>query len=271
MFKLSFSSNAFTKYSLVEAMNYICYMGYDGIEILGDHPHISDGLEEKDYSMLKKELEDRKLAVANINTNDCKEFLYYYKEEPFFTARREVFELKLRQFQRNIKVAEKLGCNHISISSGPLKKDESRNKLIDTFFYNLNTALEYLPDGINLGIELEPGHIIQCLNDYSIIFNTFKKKNLGINLDVGHLYCAGNTIEEAFEKYSDKIFHIHLEDIKDLQHFHLILGDGNLPLKGILSFLQKHYNGYISIELYPYKENPVKACFASKLYLIFNS
>lgn len=271
MLKLSFGSNAFTKYSLQDTINYISYFGYDAIEILGDEPHINSRLKTTDYSSIIQKLKLCSLEVSNMNTNDCKEFAPIYQEEPYFISRKEVFKLKLKQFKRNVKVAEKLGCNNISISSGPVYKNKNSKEQMDIFYLNLDMALKYLPNNINLGIELEPGHLIHCLDNYREIFKEFNNKNIGINLDIGHLYCAGDTIEEAFEKYADKIFHIHLEDIKDYTHFHLILGDGNLPLKNIMNFLEKSYNGYVSIELYPYKDNPIKACFDSRLYLLLNN
>lgn len=268
MFKLSFSSNAFTNYTAEETISYISYLGYEGIEILGDVPHINN---KSEISNLKSKIEMSGLTVSNINTNDCKEFENVFGEEPFFTSRKEVFELKLKQFIRNIEIARQFNCTNISISSGPVTRDKKKNEVLDTFFHNLNVALSHLPYEINLGIELEPTHLIQNLRDYEEIFSNFKNKNLGINLDIGHLYCAGDTIENAFDKYGNKIFHIHLEDIRDYKHYHLVLGDGNLPLKDIIKFLEKNYDGYVSIELYTYKNNPVMACFASKLYLLFNN
>lgn len=251
-----------------EAIRYVSYLGYNGIEILGDVPHINDKFE---ICNVKSKIETSGLAVSNINTNDCKEFESVFGEEPFFTGREELFRLKLKQFIRNVEIAKQLNCANVSISSGPVAKDKKISEVLDTFFNNLNIALLWLPSEINLCIELEPGHLIQNLAGYEEIFANFKNKNLGINLDIGHLYWAGDTIENAFDRYGNKIFHIHLEDIKNYEHYHLVLGDGNLPLKNIVKFLQKNYDGFVSIELYTYKDNPVIACFASKLYLLLNN
>ncbi len=273
MFKLSFSSNAFINYSLVEAINYISFMGFDAVEILGDIPHIitpshqfNDQNLKSEINNIKHNLQKTNLVVSNINTNDCKEFLTVCDEEPFFTCAENVFKFKLKQIKRNVEIAKTLNCLNISISSGIIQEGKTRNEVLDIFFKNLNTTLSLLPENINLCIELEPGHLIENLNGYKEIFKNFNNKNLGINLDIGHLYCAGEKIEDAFEKFSDKIFHIHFEDIEDRNHYHLIPGYGNLPLKNILGFLRKNYSGFVCVELYTYKDNPVKACYESKLY-----
>jgi fructoselysine 3-epimerase len=269
VYKLAFSSNAFVNYTLEEAVNYLCYFGYDGIEILGDTPHITQKTTIDEISAL---FTKSNLVVSNINTNDCKEFESTFAIEPFLTSEnREVFNLKLQQIKRNIEIAHALRCKNISISSGKIPLNFTKSKCLDVFFENLATILKIVPQDINVGIEMEPGHLIETLDDYKLIFKTFPYKNLGINLDIGHLYCVGNTIYEAFENFSSNIFHIHLEDIKDNVHYHLQLGDGTLPLKEILTFLAKNYDGFISIELYTYKDDPILAAYNSMLYFIFNS
>ncbi|MFN7181633.1 MAG: sugar phosphate isomerase/epimerase family protein [Planctomycetota bacterium] len=252
---------------MVETINYVSYFGYEGIEILGDVPHITDNLNVDDYKYLKQKINDSHLIVSNINTNDCKEFFSVYNEEPFFTAQKDVFELKLRQVKRNLEVAKILDCRNISITAGSSKGWQTRKEALDNFFTHLDEILIICPENISVCIEPEPGHIIENLNDLNEIFKNFSNKNLGINLDIGHLYCTGEKIEVAFEKFSDKIFHIHFEDIKDNKHYHLIPGHGNLPLKNILDFLRKNYEGFLCIELYTYKDNPVQACYESILYL----
>ena len=62
-------------------------------------------------------------------------------------------------------------------------------------------------------------------------------------------------------KLEQFIEHVHLEDIsKDRVHNHLIPGHGTINFEKIFSNLEKiRYEGFITIELYPYLEQPEKA------------
>ena len=63
--KLSFSTNAFKKYSLLDAVEQIAACGYDGLEILCDTPHLyPPDFTEQNYHDLKKTAENLSIAFG---------------------------------------------------------------------------------------------------------------------------------------------------------------------------------------------------------------
>ena len=58
-----------------------------------------------------------------------------------------------------------------------------------------------------------------------------KSPVFALTLDVGHEVCLGNKDTHVFEKYPEKICHMHLHD-SDGKKPHLALGDGNLDVLG---------------------------------------
>ena len=83
--KLAFSTNAYTKHSLIDALRGIKRAGFAGVEILADTPHAyPDAIDAAFTDSVKRELEKLELAVSNINVN-CS--FGYWKDappEPYF-------------------------------------------------------------------------------------------------------------------------------------------------------------------------------------------
>ena len=68
--KLSFSTNGFVEYSVFEAIERIADIGYEGVELLADAPHLyADSLSTRDLEKLKGAIDRTGLKVANINAN----------------------------------------------------------------------------------------------------------------------------------------------------------------------------------------------------------
>jgi sugar phosphate isomerase/epimerase len=65
-----------------------------------------------------------------------------------------------------------------------------------------------------------------------------------------------------------RIWNVHVEDIKGRKHFHLIPGLGDLPFAQYINALRKiNYDGYLTVELYSYQEQPEDAGRQALSYL----
>ena len=68
--KLGFSTNAFVRHSLTNAITFIAACGYAGIEILADKPHLFAGdMSGKKLEDIKRRISEEGLTVSNLNTN----------------------------------------------------------------------------------------------------------------------------------------------------------------------------------------------------------
>src|SRR5665213_1266578 len=83
--RLAFSTNAYTRHSLLEALEGIKRAGFAGVEILADVPHAyPTQIDAKLTSQVSDALSRLELAVSNINCN-CS--FGYWKDappEPYF-------------------------------------------------------------------------------------------------------------------------------------------------------------------------------------------
>ena len=97
-----------------------------------------------------------------------------------------------------------------------------------------------------------------------------KSDAIGLNFDIGHFFCAGENPAAAFETLFEWIGHVHIEDIaSNRTHNHLIAGQGAIGFKEIFeTMVRLGYTGDISLELYPYVDQPEEAGRESLDYLI---
>src|SRR5438132_10153416 len=83
--KLAFSTNAYTRFSLIDALRGIKRAGFAGVEILADTPHAyPDQIDAALTSSVVRGLQTLNLQVSNINCN-CS--FGYWKDappEPYF-------------------------------------------------------------------------------------------------------------------------------------------------------------------------------------------
>lgn len=268
--KIGFSSNAFIKTSIYDAIEIISKIGYDGIEIVLDSPHAFLPLKNENIQKIQNSLKKNRINITNLNSNTVLGW-NPSDENPFEPSLSNKNE-KLRNWRisytkKAINLASLLNVPSICITSGLLNK-QNLNIELDFFKESLMILGDYAEQKkILLEIEYEPGLLINNSDDvWNLISNDFK--NIGLNLDTCHAAMLGENISEVIEKFGKKIFHTHISDCKNNIHFHLLPGLGDIDFKEMRDSLKKiEYNGFLTAELYPYSENPEKTASKAFIYL----
>jgi len=278
--KLSFSTNAFVRYSIFEAIERIAAIGYQGVELLADAPHLyAPSVTESDLKKIAELLNQNGLKVANINANTAMGYYGMRFWEPLFepsvanpdsAARR----WRIDYSKKCIDMARVLGSPSVSLTSGRMVSGITPQEGLNLLEESLRELLEYAEKlEVRLGIEYEPGLLIECCEELLSLFEKMDSPYLGANLDLGHSHLLGEDHEEVIGLLSDRIFHVHIEDIRHKKHYHLIPGLGEVDCAALMSCLKKYaYEGFITVELYTYPHQPEAAARESLSYLkAFNS
>lgn len=270
MVDLAFSTNAYVRHSLPEAVERIADCGYKGVELLGDVPHAYfPEFGEADQENLLNVLDRTELSVSNINANTA---TGYYEDAPpssFFapsviTANDDAREWRIEYTKRAIDLAEAVDAPAICLASGrPLPgtlPEETYEYLLDS----LAEILDYAEArGIDVGIEFEPELLIECTHETLNLIDDVNRDSLGINLDLGHAAVYGEEPTEAIRQTAGHITGIHLEDIVGGvrgKHYHRIPGEGDLDFAAIFDALDDiDYDGFATLELYTYPDEPDRA------------
>ena len=87
--KLSFSTNAFVRFCVAEAIRIIAKTGYSGVEILADIPHLYPfSTTGPELDEVAASLEKNRIEAVNINGNTAVGFYGAKFWEPLFRASR---------------------------------------------------------------------------------------------------------------------------------------------------------------------------------------
>lgn len=260
MHRLAFSTNAFKKNTLTEAIDAIADAGYTGVELMADVPHAHPAtFTPAQRSALRRQLDARGLAVSNVNA-----FTHFAAGDTYHPTWIEddsaARSLRVAHTLGAIELAAEFGGATVSLQpGGPLiGTGLSFDQGADRFATGIEQLLPIaLANHITLAIEPEPGLLIESAQEY----RTFKQRyfanesSVRMNCDVGHLYCVGDDPAKVIVDQADQIAHVHLEDIGDNRvHQHLLPGKGVIDFPAIFESLESiGYGGWITVELYPFE------------------
>jgi len=273
--RLSFSTNAFVRCSIFEAIERIASAGYEGVELLADVPHLyADCVSTADTERLTRVLGRTGLRVANINANTA--VGYYGRQfwEPLFEPSLANPDPALRRWRieytkKCIDLASQLAAQCISVTSGKPVPGVEPHESMDFLRGSLTELIDYAETKcVRIGIEYEPGLLIERHEELAALLDEIDSPYLGANLDLGHSHVLGERAETVIEGLSAKIFHIHMEDIRGRKHYHLIPGTGDMDFSALfLALARQHYHGFATVELYTYPHQPELAATQALTFL----
>ncbi|MCD6460076.1 sugar phosphate isomerase/epimerase [bacterium] len=270
--KLSFSTNAFKNFSLLDSIRQLAGCGYSGIEILCDKPHLyPPDFTDCDYKELKSTADDLSIALVNLNA-----FTFFARGDTYnpswIDPDPQVRNLRLQHTINAINAAAKLNIPSISTEPGgqiSVHNKTNRQALLNLFEQGIKKTLKHAEQKkIFLLIEPEPELLIEHSSEMFDFLKNFDSRWIGVNFDIGHFHCVNENLCGAVDKLFPYIKHIHLEDIAGRKHEHLIPGHGEIDFTPVLNLLRdKGYTGYVTVELYPYQDFPKAAARESLAYL----
>lgn len=258
--KLAYSTNAYRRMTLDDALRHIAEIGYAGVELMADKPHLwPREVTNGEIEAVRRGLDETGLAISNVNAfmmTAVESFWHPSWIEPDVARRR----LRLDHTIAALRVAQRLGAASITTEpGGPLPEGVTREEALDTFLAGLTEALRVAEEvGVQLLVEPEPGLLIENAEQFLQLAERVKSPMFGLNFDMGHFYCVSEEIPEAIQKLQSHIRHYHVEDIAASRvHEHLIPGDGAIDFTAALTAAQATgYAGWFTVELYPFLDDP---------------
>jgi len=260
MIRLAFSTNAFKKNTLDEAIDAIARVGYSGVEVMADVPHaLPSRLDARQIAEIKRRIEGGGQLCSNINAFTlfaCGDTYHptWIEDDESLRATRIEHTIK------SIELAAELGSKTVSLQpGGPLIGTTlSREAAGERYAEGLSKVLQRAKSlDVTLAIEPEPGLFIQSADEYLAFKNEFfaDEDHIKMNCDIGHLFCVGDDPADVIRKLSPHVAHVHLEDIgKNRVHQHLTPGKGVIDFARVFAALNDiDYSGWVTVELYPYE------------------
>jgi protein FrlC len=216
------------------------------------------------------------LSISNINANTA---LGFYPSvlsigeavfEPSLCSQFEERRLERVDYTKKcIDLAVQWGSPCVSVTSGRCLSGNPPKQAYRNFLESIEQVLDYaVKKEVYVGIEYEPGLLLENGNEVEQLFKDVSCPHLGVNLDLGHAKVIGEPFEGTIKRFADKIWNIHLEDIRGHKHYHLIPGEGDIDFREVFDALESiGYERFVTLELYTYDGTPDDAARRSLSYL----
>ena len=274
--KLAFSSNAYLQFSIEESIRRISEIGYSGLEVLADVPHAwPAGLLRERRDAIREAIGRAGLEISNINAfmmNAVADPRQPYWHPSWIEPDRHYRQIRIDHTKRALSLARDLGARCITTEpGGPVNPGQSWSAAAALFVEGLKPVVEHAEnEGVLLLIEPEPGLLIERADQFLEVVGRLDSAAVGMNFDVGHSFCVSEEPADAIPKLKDHIRHFHLEDIAaNRVHQHLIPGRGAIDFQATLQAIREiGYDGWLTVELYPYLEDPDGAAREAFEYLL---
>lgn len=264
MMKLAFSSNAYLKFPVEQAMERIAAAGYVGMELLADVPHAwPAGLLDVQKQAICQGLRQHGLAVSNVNgfmMNAIADPRQPYWHPSWIEPDPHYRAIRREHTKRALALAREVGAANLQTEpGGPLAPGQNWQAAAKVFYDEFMPCVEVAEKlQVGLLIEPEPGLMIERFDQYLEFVERIQSPYVGLNFDIGHAYCVGEDPQCWVERMAPHTRHYHLEDIAGTRvHQHLIPGHGAIDFRATLAAIARTgYEGWITIELYPYLDDP---------------
>jgi sugar phosphate isomerase/epimerase len=273
---LAYSSNAYRRFSIEETIARIADLGYEGIELLADAPHAwPEGLPAERKRAIRNCLEAHGLKISNVNAfmmNAVGDPRHPFWHPSWIEADPRQRAIRREHTKRCLQLARELGAASIQTEpGGPRAEGQTWSAAAAVFYEEFMPCVEMAEKmEVSLLIEPEPGLLIERFEQYLEFTGRIGSPWVGLNFDIGHAYCVGEEPSQWIAPMAPHTRHYHLEDIAaSREHRHLIPGRGAIDIPAVLREIKRSgYDGWITVELYPYLDDPDAAGKEAREYVL---
>jgi L-ribulose-5-phosphate 3-epimerase len=256
---LAYNTNGLAHHDLLDAIDLLSEIGYDGISITLDHGVLNPYGERRDDDIgrVATALENRRLRCV-IETGARFLLNPRQKHEPTLVSPEPAARAQRVDFIVGaIELAARLNANCVSLWSGVVHDGAGRAEAFSRLVDSLPAVLkEAERQQVILAFEPEPGMLIDSVDYYYELIDRLEHKSidatrLRLTIDIGHLHCQGELpIPEKIRASRQQLANVHIEDMRAGVHEHLMFGDGEIDFPPIIAALAEiGYDGLLSVEL----------------------
>jgi L-ribulose-5-phosphate 3-epimerase len=264
--RLGYNTNGLAHHRLRDAIDLLADEGYSSIAITLDagalDPYDDPASLARQVHRVRSALDRRGLARV-VETGARFLLNPRLKHDPTLMdpdpSRREV---RLDFLRRSIDLASALGAEAVSFWSGrsptPVGEDEGLARLVEALRPVLDHAERM---DLPLAFEPEPGMFIDTLDRFARLDERVRHPLFDLTIDVGHVHCsAEGDLPELLRDWRTRIRNIHIEDMIQGVHEHLMFGEGTMDFPPIFRTLHAiSYRGGVHVELSRHSHMGVEA------------
>ncbi len=240
--RLGFRTAGYRDVAIEHAIRAIADVGYDGVELCLEHPDLHpETLTDRRCNELTDIASELGLEVATVS--------YHGDADPL--------DVRWNRALAAVALTPALGAD-VLIVNAPRPGDDRPADLADQFRYQLSAQLEMATMlEVTIAVEPEPGLLVDDCADMLDLLDEFDSPWLGVNLDVGHAWLTEPSVPAAIADLGASIAAVHMEDMADKVHKHLVPGDGQMDLGLIIEALRgSGFSGWLTVDLFDIADDP---------------
>ena len=252
--RLGYNTNGLAFHRWPEAIELLAEIGYQSVAITVDH-HCLDPFSPdlgRDVQKMRRLLE-RFGLISVIETGARFLLNPRVKHDPMLMSPEpEARQVRIDFLKRCIDIAAELESEAVSFWSGALREPIPDEAALACLADGCDAVCEYATaKNVRLAFEPEPGMFIETMAQYARLTELVDAPCFGLTIDVGHLHCVDEgPISDHLRQWRDRLFNVHIEDMRRGVHEHLRFGEGEIDFVPVLATLKEiSYSGGVNVEL----------------------
>jgi L-ribulose-5-phosphate 3-epimerase len=272
--RLGYNTNGLAHHRLLDAMDLLADLGYQSVALTLDagalDPYEDPTILNRQVSAVRTAL-DRHGMSCVVETG-CRFLLNpRMKHDPTLMdpdpARRSV---RLDFLRRAVDLAKILQAECVSLWSGRAPDSVNGDAGMERLVQALKLLFVHAEQAdMNLAFEPEPGMFIDTLDRFDQLDQRLGHPLFQLTVDLGHIHCLSEgDIPALLRQWRRRIMNIHIEDMVQGVHEHLMFGQGSMDFPSICGAL--HQIGYekgVHVELSRHSHMGVEAVRAAMEFL----
>jgi sugar phosphate isomerase/epimerase len=251
---LGYNTNGFAHHRLEDALTILAELGYRSVALTLDYHALDpfDPTSTAQVERVRRLLGELRLRCV-IETGARFLLDPRRKHQPtLLSPTATERERRLDFLRRAVDLAAELGADAVSFWSGAALEATAEEELYARLTAGCQRLAEHAAcRGVRLAFEPEPGMFIDTMPRYAVLAERVAHPAFGMTLDIGHLHCQGEgPLGTTIRRWADRLWNVHLEDMRQGVHEHLMFGEGEIDFSEVLGALRDcGYAGGLHVEL----------------------
>jgi L-ribulose-5-phosphate 3-epimerase len=268
---LGYNTNGFAHHRLEDAVVLLAELGYRSIALTLDYHALNpfDPNLARQLSAVKALLEKHSLCSV-IETGARFLLDSRRKHQPTLLSPLPDRAQRLDFLKKAVDIAAALGSDAVSFWSGKTDSPASPHELMETLAGGcLDLCRHAEARRMRLAFEPEPGMLVDTMDRFAELRERVDHPLFGLTIDIGHLHCLGEVpIADQLRRWSERLWNIHIEDMRRGVHDHLMFGEGEIAFGEVLGALNEiGYEGGVHVELSRHSHDAVETARRSFAFL----
>jgi sugar phosphate isomerase/epimerase len=272
--RLGYNTNGLAHHRLIDAIELLADFGYQSVALTLD----ANALDPyQDQASLAREVVRTRQALDRHSLNCVIEtgarFLLNprLKHDPTLMDA-DPSRLLVRQdfLRRSIDLADALGAEAVSLWSGAVDSAVGEDEGLARLSEAMEPVLRHAEKAaMPLAFEPEPGMFIDTLERFDRFDQRIRHPLFQLTIDLGHVHCMREgSIDLILERWQKRVVNIHIEDMLEGTHEHLMFGEGTMDFPRIFRALHRiGYDKGVHVELSRDSHRAVEAVRRSATFL----